>query len=185
MPWSHIAVATALALTSIGAWRSTGVKKLPTEDRRVVAGRAVAPINLDFREEDAAAVYLGSYLVNAASGCVDCHSCPTYTPGDSPFKGGSGQLASAHYLGGGTKFPGNLVAPGLTPDEHGNPAGLTEDQFFSVMRTGRAPDDPTRVLQAMPWPLYRHLTDDDLHAMYAYLRALPHAEEGTCGGPGE
>jgi hypothetical protein len=60
------------------------------------------------------------------------------------------------------------------------PAGLTLAQFIEVMRTGK--DFKNRhpqfgpVLQVMPWPALSKLTDDDLEAIYEYLRAVPHAE---------
>jgi hypothetical protein len=37
----------------------------------------------------------------------------------------------------------------------------------------------------MPWPVYRHMTDRDLRAIYEYLASIPHAEPGTCTGPGQ
>jgi len=40
------------------------------------------------------------------------------------------------------------------------------------MRTGRDPDDG-HILQVMPWPVYRNMTDGDLRAIYEYLRAIP------------
>ena len=32
------------------------------------------------------------------------------------------------------------------------------------------------VLQIMPWPLFKNMTDHDLLAIYEYLSAIPHAE---------
>jgi hypothetical protein len=76
-----------------------------------------------------------------------------------------------------------------TPDENGNPAGLTQDEFIELIRTGHDPDGaPGSVLQVMPWPFFRHMTDGDLKAIYEYLRAIPHAETpaaGMCTGPGQ
>jgi hypothetical protein len=41
-----------------------------------------------------------------------------------------------------------------------------------VLRTGiRGNGEPLRPL--MPWEWYRQLTDDDLKAIFAYLRTLP------------
>jgi hypothetical protein len=92
-----------------------------------------------------------------------------------------------HYLAGGQCF-GPFMARNLTPDPHSLPEGLTETEFVSVMRTGedihceKSPLDPicslgppTPVLQVMPWPTYHSMTDFDLKAIYAYLRALPAA----------
>ena len=36
-----------------------------------------------------------------------------------------------------------------------------------------------------PWPVYRNMTEQDLRAIYEYLRAIPHAEPGSCTGPGQ
>jgi hypothetical protein len=41
----------------------------------------------------------------------------------------------------------------------------------------------------MPWPIFGNMTDEDLHAVYAYLKAIPPAQPGhdfgpTCPAPG-
>ncbi|MRG91004.1 c-type cytochrome [Polyangium spumosum] len=154
-------------------------------DERAEIGLQIAPVPLKLEGADRDVVGLGSYLVNAASACVDCHSCPTYAPGESPFTGGRGRLDAANYLGGGVPMGQGIVAPGLTPDTNGLPGGLTREQFVAAMRTGRSPHQPDHVLRVMPWPLYRHLSDQDLGAMYEYLRAIPPAQPGTCTRPGE
>jgi hypothetical protein len=154
-------------------------------DARAAIGMKIAPVPLNLKGADLGTVGLGSYFVNGASGCVDCHGCPVYAPGQSPFKGGSGALSSAHYLGGGAPLGPNLVAPGLTPDAHGDPGGLTREKFFAAMREGKDPGDATRRLQAMPWAFYRHMTDEDLGAIYEYLRVIPPATAGSCSAPGE
>jgi hypothetical protein len=92
---------------------------------------------------------------------------------------------TSHYMGGGQCF-GPFMARNLTPDENGLPEGLTESGFITAMRTGedihceKDPSDPicalgpdTPVLQVMPWPTYHSMTDTDLKAIYAYLKALP------------
>ena len=66
-----------------------------------------------------------------------------------------------------------IVSANITPDKNGRPAGLTLADFLDVMHTGNDPDDPTRKLKVMPWPLYRWKTDRDLIAIYEYLRAIP------------
>ena len=35
------------------------------------------------------------------------------------------------------------------------------------------PDPSGPILPPMPWPVYRNLTDDDLKAVFAYLKAIP------------
>ena len=34
------------------------------------------------------------------------------------------------------------------------------------------------LLQVMPWPIYRHMSDRELRAIYEYLRAIPSAQPG-------
>lgn len=185
MSWQCLVPLVFACLISSCA-REAGPTTLPEPlGERAAIGMKIAPVPLKKGLADPELIGLGSYLVNAASGCVDCHGCPTYAAGQSPGKGGSGKLDAAHYLGGGTPFGPNLVAPGLTPDAQGNPGGLTRAQFFDAMRTGRDPACATRILQSMPWALYRHLSDEDLGAIYEYLRVIPPAQPGACAGPGQ
>jgi hypothetical protein len=37
----------------------------------------------------------------------------------------------------------------------------------------------------MPWPVYRNMTDEDLRAIYEFLRAIPPAMPGQCTGAGQ
>jgi hypothetical protein len=53
---------------------------------------------------------------------------------------------------------------------------MTEEQFLDVIRTGRdVHQDATKMLVVMPWAIFRWMSDDDLRAVYAYLRAVPAA----------
>ena len=54
-----------------------------------------------------------------------------------------------------------------------------------MLRTGHDVDEPGRILQVMPWPVFSNMTDRDLRAIYEYLRAIPHAEPGVCVAPGQ
>ena len=150
-------------------------------ESRIQKGFELAPVPLDLQGGHRGQIGLGSYLVNAAGGCNDCHTCPSYAEGHDPFSGGDGQINAENYLAGGTPFGPGLVSRNLTPDEHGLPAGLTRQEFVSAIRTGHDPHDPDHILQVMPWPVYRNLTDRDLEAIYAYLSAIPHAEPGCQG----
>ena len=70
----------------------------------------------------------------------------------------------------------------ITPDVNGLPAGLTWDEFRTLIRTGIDPDTH-RTLLVMPWPVYQDMRDRDLRAIYEYLRAIPHAEPATAPLP--
>jgi hypothetical protein len=172
-----------------------GKKGNNAEDSRIDRGLAIAPVRLSFKKKNRDLVGLGSYIVNAQGGCNDCHSCPSYAPGHNPYGppfgppgGADGRINSANYLAGGVLFsPPGVTSPNLTPDPvTGLPdGGHTFEQFMTLLRTGHDPDDPGRILQVMPWPIYRQMTDDDLRAVYEYLRAIPHADPGVCVAPGQ
>jgi hypothetical protein len=187
----------AVILIAAVAFNATPTKATkPAADNasvsRVQRGFQIAPVPLHTQGRNRAQIGLGSYLVNAVSECNDCHSCPTFTPGHNPFDGvGDGALNQTNHLAGGVNFgPGedgeDIISKNLTPDENGKPAGLDFDEFVKLIRTGHDPDEPSdEVLEVMPWPFFRHMTTSDLRAIYEYLRAIPHAEPGTCSGPGQ
>jgi hypothetical protein len=138
-------------------------------DSRVAVGYRISPVPLELRGRSRALVGLGSYLVNAAGACNDCHTQPPFLEGGNPFEGETEIINTAQFLAGGRPF-GPIISPNITPDEHGRPAGLTFEQFENLMRTGR---DGDRILQVMPWNIYGKMTGLDLRAIYEYLRAVP------------
>ncbi len=153
-------------------------------DPRVLRGYMLSQVELDRRGKNPTLVGIGSYIVNAQGGCNDCHTCPPYEAGHDPFEGGDGRINGANYLAGGTPFGPTLVSPNLTPDaETGLPGDLTYQQFRFAIRTGHDPEQPERILQVMPWPVYRNMLESDLRAVYEFLRAIPHAESGCVPPP--
>jgi hypothetical protein len=177
----------------------------------VTEGFRISPIpeaQLTFKRGQRASVGRGSYIVNAPGACSGCHSYPEFlaaAPGD-PFNGlpsaqtlktiTSADYNITHYLAGGQCF-GPFMARDITPDSGtGLPAGLSETDFITMMRTGAdlectndptdpicAIEPPTPVLQVMPWPAYHNSTDQSLKDIYAYLSALPHAD--PCNTPAD
>jgi mono/diheme cytochrome c family protein len=69
----------------------------------------------------------------------------------------------------GTSFTANL-----TPDPTGTGA-WTEEQFMTAIREGKFKGlkEGRPLLPPMPWEMYRHMTDQELKAIYAYLRTVP------------
>ena len=106
----------------------------------------------------------GAYLVTAVAECADCHTQRSML--DGHFTGAR--------LAGGNPFdadgrPGMVfVPPNLTPEpKTGRIASWTEDQFVARFRKGRLlPGTP------MPWNAFGRMTDDDLRAIYRYLRTV-------------
>jgi len=66
---------------------------------------------------------------------------------------------------------GVSFAANLTPDQTGLGAWREED-FIKTMRTGKHFGIGRPVLPPMPWYDVAALTDDDLKAVFAYLRSL-------------
>jgi hypothetical protein len=151
----------------------------------VKLGYALVPpgVKLNLQGKNRALVGLGSYVVNT-SGCIDCHSHPSYSPGGDPFLGQPEVINAPEYLSGGRQFGPTLTAPNITPDYAGRPAGLTRQQFIQTLRTGHnLKDPPGEILQVMPWPTFGKKSEVDLAAMYEYLRAIPSLPDNTHPGP--
>ena len=49
----------------------------------------------------------------------------------------------------------------------------TEEMFLKAMRTGKHYGVSREILPPMPWQSLAKLTDEDLKAIYAYLRFIP------------
>jgi len=179
--FTALSIMIALAISTSGQDSESRSK---AEKKRIQQGLDIAPVTLDFRNKDRDLVGLGSYIVNAQAACADCHSCPTYAPGHNPFQGGDGALNTTNYLAGGVAF-GPIISANITPDASGKPAGLEFDEYLQLIRTGHDPDEPDEILQVMPWPIFRKMNDRDILAIYTYLTAIPHADPGTCSGPGQ
>jgi hypothetical protein len=171
----------AVALSAGQAW-SQAVAPEASSQSTIQKGLSISPVPLNLRNESLLArtyIGVGSYYVNGVGGCIGCHTAPTYAPGGDPFAGETPVINLDGYLAGGAEF-GPFVSRNITPDAAGNPAGLTFAQFLSVLRTGVDLHDtdfptpfPSPLLQVMPWPEHKNLTDFDIRAIYEYLRRVP------------
>jgi mono/diheme cytochrome c family protein len=95
----------------------------------------------------------GEYLVSV-TGCRDCHGA---------------QLA-----GGKSNKPGAINAPNLTPG--GDLKAWNEANFINTIRTGVTPKSHTLKPDEMPWKYITNYSDDELKAIYMYLRSLQKLE---------
>ena len=166
----------------VGALTTLSAQGSPANDEaaRIQQGFQIAPVPLRRgRGFNRDLVGLGSYIVNAQGGCNDCHTNPPYAPGGDPFEGEPEQINVAGYLAGGMEF-GPVVSANITPDENGRPHGFTWSEFRSTIRNGHEPGED-ELLQVMPWPVFRKMTDRDLRAVYEYLRAIPSIDTGDDG----
>jgi mono/diheme cytochrome c family protein len=99
----------------------------------------------------------GEYMVNTN----DCHLChgPQLNGGPHPDP------------------TIKLISPNLTP---GGEVGFwTEEQFINTIRTGVAPSGHELNPVYMPWDYYRFMSDDELKAIFMYLKSLPKLEQYT------
>ena len=108
----------------------------------------------------------GRYLAWHTSGCAECHS---------PRSPRDGSLDHSRPLAGGLfPFPEKyfeITGTNLTPDPSTGIGNWTEGQFILAMRRGTRPDGRA-LMTFMPWPLYTHWSDEELHAIWLYLRTL-------------
>jgi len=100
----------------------------------------------------------GAYIARIA--CKGCHG-PEYAGGP--------------VLTGDPSWPpaSNLTVSGPTKS-------WNEADFIRLMRTGRRPDS-VPVNAAMPWKSAGRMTDEELHAVWSYLRSIPGRETGASG----
>lgn len=146
-------------------------------------------------QESAAAerVQRGEYLVKVL-GCGDCHTPMKLTPmGPGPDKT---RLLSGHpetlnmpdpprlppgpwmilSAATNTAFSGPWgvsFSANLTPDSNTGMGIWTEEMFFGAMREGKHMGTSRPILPPMPIPAYSNLNDEDLKAVFAYLKSIP------------
>ena len=134
----------------------------------------------------------GKYIVNT-SGCHDCHTPVKMGPNgpepdmaralsghpaevkvDKPAKLPEGWMAAANPTFTAWTGPwGVSFTANLTPDQNTGLGIWTEDMFMKAIRDGKHMGTSRPILPPMPWPVYRNLTDDDLKAVFAYLKSIP------------
>lgn len=140
----------------------------------------------------------GKYLVTVG-GCNDCHTPKVPGPGGAPMEDTtrvlSGHPHDAPYpswspqdlqqrnaltlsdpsLSAWAGPWGVSFAANLTPDKETGLGEWTGEAFIQALRIGKHQGQPNGrdILPPMPWFNYRHMTDSDLKAVWAYLGSLP------------
>jgi len=140
----------------------------------------------------------GKYLVMVA-GCNDCHSPKIFTPaGPIPD---TTKLLSGHPSSSPLpEIPKGVLGPtqwgaittndltawlgpwgvsfayNLTPDLKTGIGGWPEDMFIQTLRKGKFMGMSRDILPPMPWQTIGQMSDDDLKAIFAYLKSLPPIE---------
>ncbi len=103
----------------------------------------------------------GEYLVRIA-GCTDCH-----TPQDAHGQPLPGMEFSGGFILEGPW--GTVATANLTQDPSGIPY-YDQAMFTQTMRTGFV--KARKLSQIMPWHTYRGMTDEDLAAIFAYVKTF-------------
>lgn len=136
----------------------------------------------------------GRYLVSIAA-CHDCHtplkmgangpepdmsrmlsghpetvkmSPPPTLPANGLWQAVTSATNTAWAGPWGVSFTANL-----TPDQNTGLGIWTEAMFVTAIRTGKHMATSRPILPPMPWPVYRNMTDEDLKAVFAFLRSIP------------
>jgi len=134
----------------------------------------------------------GSYLVTIM-GCHDCHTpwktgpqgpepdmtrmlsghpqdmaMPPLTLAKGPWAWAAAETNTAFSGAWGVSFTANL-----TPDPETGLGKWSTETFIQALRTGRHEGQGRPILPPMPYPLYRQATDEDLHAIFAFLQSVP------------
>lgn len=135
----------------------------------------------------------GEYLVTT-SGCHDCHTPwmmgpngpepdmsrmlsghpasvelppPPMLP-EGPWQTTIAETGTAYAGPWGVSYTANL-----TPDMDTGLGEWTFRNFKDTIRTGRHLGRGREILPPMPWAMYRHMTDEDLEAVFTYLQSIP------------
>jgi mono/diheme cytochrome c family protein len=102
----------------------------------------------------------GRHLVMAVANCNECHT----------KRNGIGQYVGEP-LAGGIEFEeegkATLISPNLTPHPSGRIYGWSQQDFIKRFRMGKIIKH-----SHMPWESYGRMTDEELKAIYKYLKTV-------------
>ena len=161
----------------------------------ILGAIAIAAGGCQQAQQQAAApspVERGKYLVTTM-GCNDCHT--PWKLGEKGPEPDMTRMLSGHPEG--MKLPpapavqppwgpmaalsmtawsgpwGISYTANLTPDQETGIGAWSEENFIQALRTGKHLGGGRDILPPMPWQWYGRLSDDDLKAIFAYLKAIP------------
>ena len=168
MPYSHYRgmsdediASVVVYLRSLPAIRNPLPATVVNFPVKYLVRNAPEPVTGEVHPDMSTELSRGRYLVLMAA-CSDCHT---------PIK--RGRPAHDLEFAGGRVFDeptGKVASANITPDPATGIGNYTEETFVKALRTGYV---GTRQLNPlMPWQFYNGLTDEDLKAMYAYLKTV-------------
>lgn len=116
---------------------------------------------------DADKLARGTYLAEHVAVCVDCHSQRDFSRFSGPLVDGTvgrGGTRFGHELG----FPGELVAPNITPHAL---SSWSDGELIRAITAGVTPDGRA-LFPLMNYPAYSKLCRADVEALVSYVRSL-------------
>jgi mono/diheme cytochrome c family protein len=158
------------------------LRSLPAIENEVPESKADFPMNFILntipqppsftkKPDPSDQIAYGKYLANAAS-CIECHT-----------QVDKGQIIAGLEFAGGREFlwpDGSVVrSANITPHTGSGIGSWTLENFLSRFRQYSDSTYLERSVQPgefntlMPWTMYAEMTDEDLTAIYAYLRTVP------------
>jgi mono/diheme cytochrome c family protein len=143
--------------------RPTPKSQIPFPLNRLI-NNAPQPLDAAVPEPDLSTpVKRGEYMITLA-GCSDCHT---------PMNDRGEYLMHLRFAGGAPVMMAGVrpvaASKNITPSNDGIPY-YTEELFLEVIRTGRVRE--RKLSDLMPWKYYRGMTDEDLKAIFAYLKTV-------------
>lgn len=158
------------------------IRNLPSIENTTPASKSDFPMNIiihtiptkaEFSQKPPLTdqINYGKYLTNAAS-CIECHT---------PAK--RGQLIEGMEYAGGRHFPmedgETVVSNNITPDKETGIGNWTEEAFIQKFKAfDKSVNKVNDVVKfgeyntIMPWSKYADMKNEDLAAVYAYLRTV-------------
>ena len=167
----------------------SGCNRPPVAEAPGAGETAPAPAPLT----GAAQIERGRMLV-LGGGCHDCHTPKKFGPAgmefnmdlqlsghpeeakvDAPFKQDPKNPYTVHanaHLSAWSGAWGVSYAANLTPDTNTGLGIWTEKMFVDALKTGKHMGTSRPILPPMPWNWYGQLPEEDLKAIFAYLKSI-------------
>lgn len=172
MPFHNISESDMQAILSYIRTQPPVHNKIPENDYTVL-GRAIKAFLIKPTgptgaipktiSPDTTAAY-GAYMVNSLGNCSGCHTKRDMMTG----------AYIGEHLAGGNEFDEKgfkYITPNLTPDSSGRIFSWTFENFKARFRLGKVDKN-----SPMPWNSYKQMTDDELKAIFNYLKSVKPAK---------
>jgi mono/diheme cytochrome c family protein len=133
-------------------------------------GKYIRPTTTEKVDPTAERLERGSYLVNTAMSCGACH---TTKVDEKNFMSGerTDMVLAGNYVRL-EKQGWEIWISNITPDVETGIGSWTDDQIMRAIRDGIGKHD-NLLFPMMPFGSYKHLSDEDVRAVVAYLRSIP------------